>query len=221
MEPTKDQKSKTFTQEQKRYLYNVVSEESRKEYCRIYDNFKSYITDLINTKLLTKDEIFMRTRPYVKMTSYIEICPEDFGMEDKISRPSEPDVFKNLKLSFSIDSKVPSFQDPTKKYTSIKAFCASERIAKLCSPEEINFICDALREVAIKKLEWDRFGIDTGWIRTKHSYRYFPEISTWGKLYKYSPEYFNILVEKYYTEPKAKEQDEYDLLRDLISVISR
>jgi len=223
MEPTKDQKYKTFTKEQKRFLYREISKEADEDYKRVSDNLKSYITNLIDSKLLTEDELFMKSRPYVLKTNRAILKPEDLGMDRNIEYPGHPEYMSSLEKSYYLDSGIPSKQDPTTKYRRIQEFSMGPRIMKMCSPEEINFICDALREVAMKYLEKEYFGLDTGWITTGSHYdRFFTNIRTWGALYKKSPEYFEILVDHYYTEPhKEKEVDEYDLLRDLIHALSK
>jgi hypothetical protein len=223
MEPTRNQKSKTFTKEQKRFLYRTISKGAQEEYKRVCDSFKSYITDLTNNKLLTEDEIFMKSRPYIKKTKTIRLLPSDLGMNKTVEYPGHPNIKRGLEISYYLDEGIPSEKDMSVKYDSIKDFQLGPRIMEKCSPEEINFICDALREVAIKHLEYDYYGIDTGWIKCESSYDYFPGVSTWGALYKKSPEYFDILVENYYIEPassKDKEADEFELLKDLIRTLS-
>ena len=163
MEPTKDQKYKTFTKEQKRFLYREISKEANEDYKRVSDNLKSYITNLIDSKLLTEDELFMKSRPYVLKTNRAILKPEDLGMDRNIEYPGHSEYMSGLEKSYYLDSGIPSKQDPTTKYRRIQEFSIGPRIMKMCSPEEINFICDALREVAMKYLEKEYFGLDTGW----------------------------------------------------------
>jgi hypothetical protein len=223
MEPTKDQKYKTFTKEQKRFLYREISKEANEDYKRVSSNLESYITNLIDTKLLTEDELFMRTRPYIVKTKRAFLNPEDLGMEKNLEYPGFPDYKASMEKSYYLDTGIPSCQDPKYSYRCISDFSIGHRIKERCSPEEINFICDALRDVALKFLKKEYFGLETGWIISGTYYnRFFPSLRTWGALYKKSPEYFEILVDHYYTEPqKEKEADEYDLLRDLIHALSK
>lgn len=177
---------KTFTVEMKNKLFRSL----RDDIVEVRDDkirkFKIFIDGLLENKLLTEDEKYLRDKPFVRSSTYVKIRYGDFDISIKGSSEFE----------FHVSNPgIPHKINPGEKAGTPTDL--TQRLIEKCSNPEINYIKDSLIELHQLKLKIKNFGVDTGIAPTWSYGNAFENVRTIGHLYKLNKDYYERLTQLY------------------------
>jgi len=178
---------KTFTVDMKNTLYKNLKNDIIEVLGEVEQNLKTFISNLLDDKLLTEDEKYLRKRPFVRFSTYVKICYEKLGIlsidkkhdgiDFHIDKPGIPIIILGEKIGGAID--------------------LTPRIIEKCNEPEINYIKDTLIEIYQLTQRIKHFGEDIGISPKTWSGNAFENVRTIGGLYKLNKDYYERLTQLY------------------------